>query len=174
MGMTEAPSPTLRTARLLLEPYTRADEDDFVALFQDERVTRWMGDGPESEQHDRDLFDRLFTLVYAERRFDVWAVRCPQSHRLLGHAEIKHTEQAAGHEIIYALHPDAWGVGLGTELAEALVAYGFGTLELPEVHATVADENAASLAVLTRIGFRHVRDIAEDDGHLTRLLTRAR
>ncbi|MFK8907131.1 GNAT family N-acetyltransferase [Streptomyces sp. YS-3] len=164
-----ATSPTLRTGRLLLERYTPADEEDFVALFQDTRVSRWMGDGPASEAEDRALFGRVFTRVYAEERFDVWAVR--REGRLVGHAEIKWTEQVGGHEIIYALAPGAWGQGLGLELARAVVSYGFDTLGLTEVHATVAEPNKASLVLLDRLGFEHVRDITEEDGSTTRVLT---
>ncbi|MFD9540981.1 GNAT family N-acetyltransferase [Streptomyces sp. NPDC060022] len=165
-------TPTLRTGRLLLIPYTPADEDGFVALFQDVRVTRWMGDGPAPEAEDRALFGRIFSDVYARGLFDVWAVH--EDGRRVGHAEIKPTPESGGHEIVYALAPDAWGRGLGTELVTALVGYGLGPLGLPDVHATVAAENTASLALLSRIGFRHVRDITEDDGSTTRLLTRSR
>ncbi|MFI0913745.1 GNAT family N-acetyltransferase [Streptomyces abikoensis] len=161
--------PTLRTARLLLEPYVPEDEEGFVALFQDTRVSQWMGDGPASEADDRALFGRIFTKVYARELFDVWAVR--RDGVLIGHAEIKPTDVVGGHEIVYALIPTAWGNGLGTELAEKLVAYGFDTLGLPEVHATVAARNHASLALLGRIGFEHVRDIEEDDGTVTQVLT---
>ncbi|AMW10596.1 acetyltransferase [Streptomyces qaidamensis] len=164
--------PTLRTARLLLDPYTPDDEEGFVALFQDVGVSRWMGDGPSSEADDRALFGRIFSKVYARDLFDVWAVR--RDGRLVGHAEIKRTDAVDGHEIVYALTPEAWGSGLGTELAEALLAYGFGTLGLAGVHATVAAENEASLRLLGRIGFEHVRDIEEDDGSLTRVLTARR
>ncbi|MER6145928.1 GNAT family N-acetyltransferase [Streptomyces sparsogenes] len=162
-------TPTLRTERLLLEPYVPEDEGDFVALFQDTRVSQWMGDGPASEAADRALFGRIFTKVYAQDLFDVWAVR--RSGLLVGHAEIKPTD-VGGHEIIYALAPTEWGVGLGTELAEAIVAYGFDTLGLTRVYATVAAPNEASLTLLGRIGFEHVRDIEEDDGSITRVLAR--
>ncbi|MET9682960.1 GNAT family N-acetyltransferase [Streptomyces coeruleorubidus] len=162
--------PTLRTARLLLDAYTPQDEEDFVALFQDTRVSRWMGDGPAAEADDRALFGRIFSKVYAQDLFDVWAVR--SGGRLVGHAEIKRTDAVDGYEIVYALAPDAWGSGLGTELAEALVGYGFDVLGLAEVHATVAARNEASLRLLGRIGFTHVRDIEEDDGGVTRVLTR--
>ncbi|MEV3971193.1 GNAT family N-acetyltransferase [Streptomyces sp. NPDC050698] len=164
--------PPLRTPRLLLTPYTPDDEDAFVALFQDTRVSRWMGDGPSSEADDRALFGRIFSKVYARDLFDVWAVR--QAGRLVGHAEIKRSDAVDGHEIVYALDPVAWGGGLGTELAGALVAYGFETLGLGEVHATVAAENEASLRLLGRLGFEHVRDIEEDDGGVTRVLTACR
>ncbi|MFF4582403.1 GNAT family N-acetyltransferase [Streptomyces sp. NPDC001389] len=162
-------TPTLRTERLHLAPYVPEDEADFVALFQDVRVSRWMGDGPASEEEDRALFGRIFTKVYARELFDVWAVR--RDGELVGHAEIKHTDTAGGHEIVYALAPAVWGCGLGTELARAVVAHGFGTLGLEEVHATVAAENGASLFLLERMGFAHVRDLIEDDGSTTRVLT---
>lgn len=165
-------NPLLRTDRLRLAPYTPADEEDFVALFQDVAVSRWMGDGPSTEAEDRALFGRLFSRVYAENRFEVWAVRF--DGRLVGHAEIKPTTGSGGHEIIYALAAASWGRGLGTELAHALVEHAFGSLGLPEVYATVAAANAASLTVLKRLGFHQVRDILEDDGSVTRLLTRPR
>ncbi|MER5819765.1 MULTISPECIES: GNAT family N-acetyltransferase [Streptomyces] len=165
-------TPTLRTERLLLEPYAPEDEEDFVALFQDTDVSRWMGDGPSTEAEDRALFGRVFTKVYAQDLFAVWAVR--RDGELVGHAEIKRTEAVDGHEIIYALAPAAWGIGLGTELARALLDHGFGPLGLSAVHATVAAENTASLTLLERIGFEHTRDIEEDDGSTTRVLTRRR
>ncbi|MFB7172947.1 GNAT family N-acetyltransferase [Streptomyces sp. NPDC056254] len=165
-------TPVLRTERLLLDPYVPEDEEAFVALFQDTRVSRWMGDGPTTEDEDRALFGRVFSKVYAEELFDVWAVR--RDGRLVGHAEIKRTDDVDGHEIIYALAPEAWGCGLGTEIAEAVVAYGFDRLGLTEVHATVAAPNTASLALLARLGFAHVRDVREDDGSTTRVLTRRR
>lgn len=167
-------TPTLHTPRLVLTPYVREDEEDFVALFGDENVSRWMGDGPMPEAEVRALFGRVFTSVYPRNLFDVWAVRARHDGRYLGHAEIKHTAAVAGHEIIYALAAHAWGQGLGTELAEAVTGYGFDVLGLAQVHATVAALNTASLALLNKIGYRHVRDIVEDDGNLVRVLTRHR
>ena len=66
------------------------------------------------------------------------------------------------------------GAGLGTELAEAIVAHGFATLRLTEVYATVDPANKASLTLLDGIGFEHVRDMNEDDGSTTRVLIRRR
>jgi RimJ/RimL family protein N-acetyltransferase len=162
--------PTLHTARLTLNPYQQADEQDFVALFQDTRVSQYMGDGPQPEAEDRALFHRVFG-VYAERRFAVWAVR--RGGRLVGHAEIKYTATVDGHEIIYALAADQWGHGLGIELARAIIGYGWNTLGLDQVHATVDDANIGSSMLLQRLGFVHARNIAEDAG-IVRVYTLAR
>lgn len=162
-------SPTLRSDRLVLERYVPEDEEDFVAFFADERVSRFMGDGPSPEEENRALFWRVFSNVYDKDAFDVWAVR--EDGVLIGHAEIKPTEVSGGHELIYALAFSAWGRGLGTELARTVVDYGFDRLGLSEVHATVASENTASLAVMAKLGFEHVRDEPNDDGSVTRVLT---
>ncbi len=155
-----------------MERYVHADEEDFVGLFMDERVSRYMGDGPEPEEQVRALFWRVFTNVYDKGAFDVWAVREQGAH--IGHAEIKPTEVSGGHELIYALAHRAWGRGLGTELAKTITGYGFDVLGLEEVHATVASENSASLAVMARIGFKHMRDNDNEDGSVTRVLTLAK
>ncbi|MFJ9552137.1 GNAT family N-acetyltransferase, partial [Streptomyces erythrochromogenes] len=62
---------------------------------------------------------------------------------------------------------------IGT-IAEAVVRYAFDGLGLTEVHATVGEPNPASLVLLERIGFAHVRDLQEDDGSTTHVLTRHR
>jgi RimJ/RimL family protein N-acetyltransferase len=161
-------TPTITTDRLLLEPYLPEDVDDFVALFTDADVSRWMGDGPESEESNRAVFGRIFSHVYPTHRFDVWAVR--ENGHYVGHAEIKDTTDINGFEIIYALARHAWGRGLGTELAARLVAYGFDELDLTEVHATVHPDNTASLAALQKIGF-HVTDTIDDESGQTVVLT---
>jgi len=144
-------TPVVRTPRLTLRPYSLVDEEAFVALFGDPRVTRWVGDGPELEEANRRLFGRVFTVVYAQHRFDVWGVW--HQGQLIGHAEIKPTEVSGGHELIYVLAAEVWRRGLGTE------------------HATVAAENVGSLALLDRLGYRRVRDIDQDTGGVPVVLT---
>lgn len=164
-------TPVLRSERLVLSPYVAADEEQFVALLQDEAVGRWFGDGMQSVEQTHALFRRIFGLVYAENQFPVWAVR--HEDRYIGHAEIKPSPESwlDGHEIVYGLFRGSWGMGLGTELARLLTAYGHQTLGLTEVHATVDAENIASLTVLKRLGFAQGRSVPEDNGRTTLLMT---
>ncbi|WP_327352546.1 GNAT family N-acetyltransferase [Streptomyces sp. NBC_01304] len=169
-------TPELRTDRLVLSPYVASDESEFVALFQDRLSGRWFWEGPdpEPEAETRALFGRIFSSVYAENRWPIWAVR--HEGRFIGHAEIKPSPlpRLDGHEIVYGLTADSWGQGFGTEVAEALTSYGYRELQLDEVHATVSAENSASLNVLKKLGYVHVRNIPEDDGTTTQLLTHRR
>lgn len=166
--MTSEPfSLELRSERLVLSSYVASDESDFVALFQDETVGRRSGDGTRSAEADRALFARLFSIVYEEERFPVWAVR--HDGRYTGHAEIKPSPEPwlDGHEIAYGLSRDGWGLGLGTEVARLLTDHGHRTMGLAEVHATVDALNTPSVTVLKRLGFTQGREVREDDGSTT-------
>jgi len=51
-----------------------------------------------------------------------------------------------------------WGHGVASEAAMRLVRWALANLDIGHVEASVATENGASMAVLRRIGFRHVGD----------------
>jgi RimJ/RimL family protein N-acetyltransferase len=57
-------------------------------------------------------------------------------------------------EIGFLLAPDVWGRGLGREAATAVLARGFAVHRLDRAVADVDPRNAASLALLARLGFR--------------------
>ena len=53
----------------------------------------------------------------------------------------------------FVLAPHAWGKGLATEAARAMVEAGFGLTPAVEIRASVRVENAASRRVLEKCGF---------------------
>ncbi len=55
-------------------------------------------------------------------------------------------------EIFYKIHPDFWSRGYATEVAKALVSFGFNELKLHKIEAGVATENTRSIRVLEKIG----------------------
>ncbi len=64
-------------------------------------------------------------------------------------------------EVGYVLHPDFWGRGLATEGANALLEIAFDTLDLHRVIARLDARNAASAAVLERLGMRREAVLVE-------------
>ena len=57
-------------------------------------------------------------------------------------------------EIGYILHPDYWGQGLAIEALTAVVTRVFDRFPIAAIEADVDPRNTASLALLTRLGFR--------------------
>ena len=62
-------------------------------------------------------------------------------------------------ELFYALAPDRWGRGLGTEVAEGALGVAFGDLGLPDVVAYTVAGNRASRRIIEKVGFRFERRI---------------
>ena len=56
--------------------------------------------------------------------------------------------------LYWALAPDHRGHGYATEAAAAVIAHGFGELRLARIVATTTRDNAASIAVMRRLGMR--------------------
>ena len=56
-------------------------------------------------------------------------------------------------EVGFILHPDVWGQGLAREALEAVIGHLFATYEVPAITADVDPRNAASLRLLTKLGF---------------------
>lgn len=55
-------------------------------------------------------------------------------------------------EIYYKLKPKHWGYGYATEIAKALIGFGFTEMKLHRIEAGAAVENINSLKVLEKIG----------------------
>ncbi|MBX9457832.1 MAG: GNAT family N-acetyltransferase [Rhizobium sp.] len=60
-------------------------------------------------------------------------------------------------EIGYILHPDCWGRGLAHECLSALIARAFSRFDADALVADVDPRNAASLKLLTKLGFVETR-----------------
>ena len=68
-----------------------------------------------------------------------------------------------GGEIGWRFAHAAWGQGLGSEAAEACLAYGFEVLQVDEIVSFTAEANWRSERVMQKIGMR--RDPSEDFEH---------
>ena len=90
----------------------------------------------------------------------------------MGTAGLRPLEES-GLEIFYSLAPGAWGRGYATEAARAVVEYGLGALGLPEVLAEVDEGNAASVAVVKRLGMTPYAVVPGVLGPMTRYRTTA-
>jgi ribosomal-protein-alanine N-acetyltransferase len=78
--------------------------------------------------------------------------------RLIGVCDVFDIAEDAG-EIGYWLDQAAWGRGFGLEAARRLVRFALEDVGLQLVRAGCADDNAASAAILTRLGFERLEDV---------------
>jgi ribosomal-protein-alanine N-acetyltransferase len=164
---------SLATRSLLLEPLTLADYPWVIDLYGDAEVMRYIGNGPRTETETRQRLDWLYDQA---RRlgFGYWVLRDRATREPLGGAMLMVRSTGSKMELGFALARAAWGRGLATEAAQALVDHAFDGIGVPEVEAFTHQENAASGAVLRKIGMRDTGLSTGPYGHLDRRYAIAR
>ena len=140
------------TARLRLRPLCAGDLDALAGIYMDPRVARWIG------AHTRADVERELSLQaehQASCGWSFWAVEERATGRLIGDCGLQPLEHRGPEvELGYDFHPDAWGRGLATEAARAVVQQAFGPLGLQRVVAVVKADHVASQRVLEKADLR--------------------
>jgi len=141
----------LSTERLVLRPVTADDHAAVLAHWTQPDVRRFLFDG--AALSGVEVAETIEASIgdFAARGFGVWLIEPGSTADLIGTAGLRPLG-SSGLEIFYSLAPGAWGHGYATEAARAVVEYGLGPLGLPEVLAEVDEGNAASVAVVKRLG----------------------
>ena len=146
--------PVLTSERLLLRRWSHVDAAPFAAMNADPEVMRYF-----VAPLDRAASDGLMRRI--EEQFDrcgygLWALEERETSELLGFTGlIEQTFEAhftPAVEIGWRLRRSAWGHGFATEAARVALAYAFGPADLTEVVSMTTRTNAASQAVMKRLG----------------------
>ena len=159
--MRADPEQTIATERLLLEPLVPAHAPALTRFAKLWDVARYTASIP--HPYPAGCAEK-FAKRAVERRGGgdgwVFAVVSPDGGGVLGVADITLSDDRRAGELGYAYAPEAWGNGYATEVARALVRFGFERLRLDRIEAHAMMENAASRRVLAKAGLRRVGERA--------------
>lgn len=144
----------LATNRLRIRDFTADDEQDVMTLYGEPRITRHMAHGPRTARTARQHLARVIRDQQEEPRvrWDM-AVEPAGGGPLLGACDLALLAPDEA-EVGYLLAPACWGMGLGTEVATALLELAFRQLSVDRVQSTVEIHNRRSLRVLDKAGLR--------------------
>jgi [ribosomal protein S5]-alanine N-acetyltransferase len=142
----------LRTGRLALRRFTSDDLEWLAALYNDPDVTQYLGGIKNRTQTEEILNIRILQYYDEHPGLGVWmtverATGTPIGFHLLNHIQGESIIQTG-----YALAKSAWGQGFATEMAHAVLRYGFVDCNLPRIAGMASLQNHASQRVLTKIG----------------------
>ncbi len=171
-GSRPAPPPP-DTARLRLRRFVPTDLDALAAMYGKPTTMRFLNHGqPRPREETAELLQRI--LASWERDgFGYLAVEPAGGGPLLGRAGLKPLEDTPEIELGYLFDDTCWGRGYATEASEALLRWGFQTLELSHVVAVADPDNHASLRVMQKLGMRPDGRAFHDGGEVLRhVLTR--
>ncbi|MER5349483.1 GNAT family protein [Kitasatospora sp. NPDC002551] len=140
--------------------HTPEDVDALHAVFGDPRATRYLPFAPRDHESCADQVAQFVEEAQKENR-EVYRLAVtrladaddPARAVPIGNAALGLVPHHAAH-LGYALRPDVWGLGYAGEVVALLRDLAFGPLGLHRLEARVDVDNAASVRVLTRAGFR--------------------
>ena len=136
----------IRTDRLLLRPATFGDVEAFHGIMSDGRAMAYWSTTPHKDMDEtRSWIASMIGIGSGEGEDFVIEL----DGRVIGKAGLYRFP-----EIGFILHPHAWGNGYAREALEAVLQRAFTVHRLAGVEADVDPRNAASLRLLTGLGFQ--------------------
>ena len=151
--------PALETERLTLRGHTLADFDECAALWGDPEVTRHIGGRPSTAE---EVWTRVlrYAGMWALLGYGYWVVRERESGRFVGEVGLADFRREVtppldgAPEAGWVLAPWAHGRGFATEAVHAALSWGDAHLAAQRTVCMISPDNAASLRVAEKCGFR--------------------
>lgn len=146
-----------KTARTTIRLWRVEEAERLWDMLRRWEVARWLGAEPAAMTSRTQAAPRIEQMVaQTERdpRYGLWAVEEDTTGVVAGTVLLVPLPNGDGEiEIGWYLHPDAWGRGLATESAAAVLAKAFADGH-DEVWAVTRPDNGPSQRVCERIGLR--------------------
>ncbi len=155
----------LTSNRIILREWRDEDLTPFAALNADPKVAEYFP-APLSRAESDEMVVRIRS-VFEKYGYGLWALEIPGITAFAGMVGLNHVRFDAPFtpavEVAWRLAHAYWGKGYASEAAQLSLAYGFDTLQLPEVVSLTAAINHRSQAVMQRIGM--TRNADDDFDH---------
>lgn len=145
----------LRTARLVLEPLTRAHASEMFAVLSDPETFRFIDEQPPvSEEALAHRYARLESRLSSEgrERWLNWIAREASTSKAIGFVQATVREDGSA-LVAYVIAPAAQRQGYAREAAKAMIAELRSAYAAKRLRASVDPRNAASIALLVSLGF---------------------
>jgi RimJ/RimL family protein N-acetyltransferase len=142
----------LTTARLALRRFTAADIDWLTELYGDPDVTRYLGGVKNRADTEAFLNGRILQYYDEHPGLGIWMTVERSTGARVGFHLLNHIRGDSIIQVGFTLAKSAWGAGYATEMADAVLGYGFRDLNLPRIVGMTSLKNHASQRVLQKIG----------------------
>ncbi len=150
--------PAHETGRLTLRRFTMADAAFVVELLNEASFLRYIGDkGVRTEADARRYLETGPLASYARHGFGLLQVGLKESGEPVGMCGLLKRDWLEDVDVGFALLPRFWRKGYAFEAASAVLGHARDGLGLRRVVAITSPDNAASIGLLDKLGFRFER-----------------
>jgi ribosomal-protein-alanine N-acetyltransferase len=145
----------LETERLILRHATLDDAEFILRLLNEPSFLKNIGDrGVRTVGDAQTYIAQRFIGSYERHGFGMWVVRHRDSPEAIGISGLVKRETLPEPDIGFAFLPEYWRTGVGFESAEGVKRYALDVLGRSKLLGIVNPENAGSIRILEKLGFR--------------------
>ncbi|MEZ0184446.1 GNAT family N-acetyltransferase [Flavobacterium oncorhynchi] len=146
----------VETKRTCIKQIEQNDLEALYSICGNNELMKFVGDSKPLSIEQTQKWIEVSISNYKSKGFGMYGVFFKDNNQFIGYCGLVHSEDVNDNELIYALMKEYWGLGLATELADAIIKYGFETLKLKTIYASIDPANTASEKVLLKSGFKEV------------------
>ncbi len=153
-GRSAAGPVSLETRRLRLRRLREEDAEDLARIFAHPSVVQYSGGRSPTLDQVREGIRQHVSEYYRDRGYGLLVAELRTTGEIVGRVGFLTTEidDTGDAELHYHLAPAAWGDGLATEAARAVLAWAFEGGRLDRVVAVIHPDNHASRRVAEKCG----------------------
>jgi RimJ/RimL family protein N-acetyltransferase len=139
--------------KVRLREFRTDDLDDTNAILGDDRVTRWLSfDSRSRDQQAQVLTDAIERAQQLPRTEYYLAITTHADDQLIGFVQLGIGGVQAA-KLGFAIAAPHWGHGYALDATRTIINFGFATLGLRRISAAIGPDNAASIALVSQLGF---------------------
>ena len=146
----------IQTQRLILRKFIPGDLDELHRIFSDPAVIKFIGVGEPATREETELALDSMLRHWQRHGFGRWAFTDRSTGNLIGCGGLR--SLFGKPELVYLFEQEYWGRGLATEVARAILTYGFVDMYFDQILAITKPDNSASIRVMQKLGMRFEMD----------------
>lgn len=151
----------LETQRLKVRESTVADVKDFYRIYREPSITYYMEDLFQDPDEENAYMESYIKQIYGFYGFGMWTVLLKDTGQVIGRAGLSVREGYDVPELGFVIDVHHQRQGYALEVCSAILTYAEEELYFEQVQALVQEENASSLNLLHKLGFRYERNVVE-------------
>ncbi|WP_420454901.1 GNAT family N-acetyltransferase [Rubrivirga sp.] len=146
--------PILKGNRVRLRPVRPADDADLLAVYGDAGHLRFWSHGPLADLDAASRYRQEIEAATRDRAYFKWAIIEAEADRLVGTVTLDDWDRGNRRaEVGFIVRPEAAGRGLATDAVRTALRFAVDAMGVHRVEADVDPDNAASIRLLTGLGF---------------------
>lgn len=153
------------TPRIIVREFLPEEENTYLNHFNDEMVTQYI---PKRSREERiGIFRKALEQYPINKKLGIWGMFNKADGDFIGSCLLRlFNAEPRKVELGYSMDRKYWGIGIGTEMAKAMVAYGLSNPKILEIVALTELENIGSQRVLEKTGFKRMDNLLKDGEEL--------